>query len=90
MISSSRGSERGNTPRGRGRGRGRERILSPQIFIDEEGFTMMASKNLIHKRGGYIGSSLSSSQKKTVNQKILANMFYLRNVEIRTNKLLYY
>ena len=58
MTSSSQsrgGRGRGNSPRGRGPG---GRILSFQSYIDNEGFTMVASKN---KRGGYIGSSSSSS-----------------------------
>ena len=35
---------------------------------------MVASKNPIHKRGRYIGSSSSSSQKQPVNQETLANI----------------
>ena len=54
---------RGNSPRGRGPG---GRILSSQISIDNEGFTMV-TKN---KRGGYIGSSSSSSQKQKQKEDI--------------------
>ena len=47
----------GNSPRGRGPG---GRILSSQISIDNEGFTMVAK----NKRGCFIGSSSSSYQKQ--------------------------
>ena len=47
---------RGNSPRGRGPG---GRILSSQISIDNESFTMVAK----NKKGGNIGSFSSFSQK---------------------------
>ena len=54
---------KGNSPSGRGFG---GRILLSQISIDNDCFTMVTK----HKRGGYIGSSSSSSQKAKQKEDI--------------------